>query len=88
MLTYFLALQDRVKEAIDVLQPIVPGTASCELQYDYFRAFFDFYVDYPNFKAARALAEKYIFYPVIAWRNLFYDVANQLAEFDGEKPAH
>jgi len=24
-------------------------------------------------------------YPVIYWRNLFYDIANQLAEYDGEE---
>jgi hypothetical protein len=58
------------------------------LQHDYFKAYFDFYADYPNFKTARALADKYLSYPIISWRNLFYDVANHLAEFDGEKPLH
>lgn len=86
-LAYYLTIQDRIKEAIDVLGQIKEGEKS-SLQYDYFRAYFDFYLDYPNFKAARALTEKYLSYPIISWRNLFYDVANQLAEFDGESPIH
>jgi len=40
---------------------------------------------YPNFKVARDLCEKYLDYPVIYWRNLFYDIANQLAEYDGDE---
>ncbi len=71
-----------------MLRKVDPATVSCELQHDYFRAYFDFYIDYPNFKTARALVDKYLTYPVIAWRNLFYDVANQLAEFDGEQPEY
>lgn len=34
---------------------------------------------------ARDLCEKYLDYPVISWRNLFYDIANKLAEYDGEE---
>jgi len=43
------------------------------------------YVGFPNFKTARDLCEKYLDWPVIAWRNLFYDIANRLAEYDGEE---
>jgi len=45
------------------------------------------YVGFPNFKTARDLCEKYLDWPVIAWRNLFYDIANRLAEYDGEEMA-
>ena len=48
-------------------------------------AYCDFYNGYPNFVRAREIIEKYLDYPVIAWRNLFYDMANQLAEYDGEE---
>jgi len=33
---------------------------------------------------ARDLCEKYLDFPVISWRNLFYDIANRMAEYDGE----
>lgn len=54
------------------------------LQLDYIAAYLDFFQGYPNFKLAREIIEKYLDYPVISWRNLFYEMANQLAEFDGE----
>jgi len=31
------------------------------------------------------MCERYLDCPVIAWRNLFYDIANRLAEYDGEE---
>ena len=31
------------------------------------------------------MCEKYLDYPIISWRNLFYDIANRLAEYDGEE---
>lgn len=43
------------------------------------------YSGYPNFKKARDICEKYLDYPVLKWRNLFYKMANQLAEYDGEE---
>lgn len=46
--------------------------------------YLDFYIGYPNFKKAREICEKYLDYPVLSWRNLFYEMANQLAEYDGE----
>jgi hypothetical protein len=33
------------------------------------------------------VCEQYLNYPVVQWRNLFVDLANQLAEFDGEEIA-
>lgn len=54
------------------------------MQYDYFTAYLDFYIGFPNFIKAREICEKYLNYPVIHWRNLFYEIVNQLAEFDGD----
>jgi len=45
----------------------------------------DFYTGYPDFKVAREIAKKYQDYPILSWRALFVDVANQLAEFDGKE---
>ncbi|CAD8169732.1 unnamed protein product [Paramecium octaurelia] len=84
--SYYLILQERITEAIKVMNSIqLPINANnSELQYDYFLAYFDFYVGYPNFQQARRICEKYLNYPVIYWRNLFYEMANLLAEFDGD----
>ena len=88
-LIYYLLLQDRIDEAIKVFSKIdkkelevLPNI--CHLQYDYFLGYLDFYIGYPNFKNARDICEKYLDYPVLSWRNLFYEMANQLAEYDGE----
>lgn len=42
-----------------------------QLQYDYFAAYLDFYIGYPNFTIARDICDKYLDYPVVSWRNLF-----------------
>jgi len=55
------------------------------LQYDYFSSYLDLFVGFPNFRRARELCEKYLDYPIVSWRNLFYEVANKLAEYDGEE---
>ena len=88
-LIYYLLLQDRIDEAIKIFSRIDPKEIEkcpniCHLQYDYFMGYLDFYIGYPNFKKAREICEKYLDYPVLSWRNLFYEMANQLAEYDGE----
>ncbi len=88
-LVYYILLQDRIDEAIMMFQRIdhkelEKSTEICHLQYDYFLGYLDFYIGYPNFKTAREICEKYLDYPVLSWRNLFYEIANQLAEYDGE----
>lgn len=55
------------------------------VQYDYLAAYLDIYIDYPNFKLAREISEKYLEYPVISWRNLFKELYNQLCEHDGDQ---
>ena len=87
---YYLLLQDRIDEAIKVfnkiqIKDLEKSNDSCRLQYDYFLGYLDFYSGYPNFKIARDICEKYLDYPVLKWRNLFYEMANQLAEYDGEE---
>ena len=85
---YYLLLQERINEAIKIYQSInsesIPEQGESRLQYDYFTAYLDFYIGYPNFIQARKICEKYLDYPVIHWRNLFYEVVNQLTEYDGE----
>ena len=52
------------------------------LQYDYLIAYLDFMNGYPKFEKAKKICEKYLVYPVLTWRNLFVEIANQLAEFE------
>lgn len=86
--SYYLLLQDRIDEAIIVYNRInkkeINTTQEQLLQYDYLSAYLDFYTGYPSFKIARDIVEKYLNYPVLSWRRLFIDIANQLAEYDGE----
>eukprot|EP00825_Cyclidium_porcatum_P021665 TRINITY_DN24093_c0_g1_i2.p1 TRINITY_DN24093_c0_g1~~TRINITY_DN24093_c0_g1_i2.p1 ORF type:complete len:319 (-),score=42.97 TRINITY_DN24093_c0_g1_i2:50-889(-) len=56
----------------------------CIRDRDYLAAYLDIYSGYPHFKLAREIVEKYQDYPVISWRNLFTNLQNQLAEYDGD----
>lgn len=83
---YFL-LQDRIEDALKIYEKInVEDLEGKELkiQYDYLTAYLDLYNDYPHFKKARKICEDYLAYPIFTWRNRFIDLANQIAEFDGE----
>ena len=42
------------------------------------------YTGYPNFMKAREICERHLNYPVTSWRNYFVELANQLAEYDGD----
>lgn len=88
LMTYYLILQDRIQEAITTFEKIKPeqiNSIDCRLQFDYFEAYLDFYRGFPKFEKARSLVSKYLAFPVISWRNLFIDLANQLAEYDGDE---
>ena len=47
-------------------------------------AYFDLYKGMPTFTKAKAICEKYFDYPIVSWRSLFIEIANQLAELEGE----
>ena len=52
--------------------------------HDYMAAYLDFYEGHETgFKKAREIAKQYENYPVIAWRILFTDILDTLAEYDG-----
>jgi hypothetical protein len=52
---------------------------------DYLSAYLDFYTGYPKFEIARDISLKYLDYPILSWRALFIEIANQLGEFDGDE---
>ena len=82
--TYYMLLQDRVEDGLGFFGRVNAGKLATLLQYDYFKAYVDFFNDRP--KAARKIVEKYKDYPVDRWRNLFAAAAVQLDEIEG-KPA-
>jgi hypothetical protein len=87
ILTYYLLLQDRIDEAFSIYSNIPDDSTELIpliLQYDYMGAYFDLYKGMPAFKKAKAICEKYFDYPVTSWRTRFIEIANQLAEIEGE----
>ncbi|CAD8117145.1 unnamed protein product [Paramecium sonneborni] len=86
VLIYYLLLQERVNEAVQIFSQIPEAEQQeQQLQFDYLSAYLDFYTGYPNFQKGREICKKYLSYPVIHWRNLFYEMINLLIEYDGEE---
>ena len=86
-LCIYLLLQDRITEIVEIFGKIKREDLAgkgLQINYDYLSAYLDLFTDYPEFKVARRVCEEYIDYPVYSWRNKFIDLANQIAEFDGE----
>jgi hypothetical protein len=85
VLIIYMLLQDRVYESTTLFETIskeeVNGI-SIKIQYDYVKAYLSFMTEYPHFTKAREICEEYMDYPVLSWRNLFVEIANQLSEFD------
>ena len=83
--TYYLLLQDRVADALTCFARVQPERLQTRVQYDYMRAYLDFFS--PDVALARGIAEGYRDYPVPRWQKLFTDVLNQLDEAQGKKVA-
>lgn len=87
-LSFYLLLQDRIDECLQIFSKINGDDfkeAHLEIHYWYLTAYLDLYADYPHFKKAREICEKYLTCPIFTWRNRFIELANQIAEFDGEE---
>ncbi len=83
--TYYLLLQDRVHEARRTFARVDPRRVATRLQYDYCRAYLDFFEAEPE--VAAAISAKYRDYPVDRWRAAFRAISDQVAELQGEAPA-
>jgi hypothetical protein len=80
--TYYLLLQDRIDEALAFFSRVNSERLVARVQYDYFRAYLDFYTDEP--KTAPAIAARYENHLVDRWRNAFASVRSQLGELAGD----
>ncbi|MFO0870347.1 MAG: hypothetical protein U0935_15580 [Pirellulales bacterium] len=83
--TYYLLLQDRVAEALEMFGQVRAEQVATRLQYDYCAAYLAFFTE--DTKTARAIAKKYAEHPVDRWRNTFAAVLAQLDEAEGQGAA-
>ena len=89
-LVYYLILQDRMDDALNVFQKINKeeienNSKSFKIQYDYIFAYLDFCFGYPEFTNAKSLCNKYKDFPLEHWREKFYEIENQLFEYEGKE---
>lgn len=75
---YYLLLQNRIDEALDVFAGIARESLESKLQYDYM----DMYLAFFKLDLDRALviADRYRDYPHPRWNSLFQEAGNQIAE--------
>ncbi|QDV09556.1 hypothetical protein Poly30_51140 [Planctomycetes bacterium Poly30] len=81
-LVYYLLLQDRVAEALEVHASIDAAALRTSVQYDYMTAYMAFYSE--DVPAARKVAQGYVDYPVDLWRSRFRHVLSQAEEIEGQ----
>ena len=78
----YLIYQERIEEAASVFKQVSLEHIDAQIQYDYISAYLNFMTDYPDFTKAKEICSKYLAYPVLKWRNLFIEIANQMAEYE------
>ena len=82
-LAYYMLLQSRNAEAIAHFKQIDAENIQSRMQYDYLKAYLDFFNDNPQI--APAIVEQYAGIPVDRWRTRFQAMAAQLDEIKGRK---
>jgi hypothetical protein len=83
--TYYLALQDRIEEALAFFAKVEPSKVAERLQYDYLQAWLAMCQD--DTATARRIAAAGAKHGVNRWRDLFAEMNSQLDEIEGKKPA-
>ena len=83
--TYYMLLQDRIGDALRCFAKVDAAQLPTRVQYDYMRAYLDFFSD--DHAIARGIAENYRDYPVPHWRAKFAEVLAHLDEAEGAAPA-
>ena len=86
-LIYYLILQDRFEDAINIFSKIKKEeieNKNYKIQYDYINAYLDFIFGYPEFKIAKSLCNKYKEFPLIHWREKFQEIEDQLLEYENK----
>ena len=73
---YYMLLQNRIEEAIDLAGQVAPTSIPMRLQYDYLSCYLAFYEE--KLEEAKTVASRYKEYPVVKWRNRFLEVLSQI----------
>ncbi len=79
--TYYLLLQDRIEDALDMFDRVDESAIAATLQYDYVRGFVALYREEPGI--ARDVAERHKEHPVDRWRKRFQNMLVVLEEVEG-----
>jgi len=77
-LAYYLAVQDRIGEAIGHFEAVDPGAVATKLQYDYMAAWLA--ISREDLAEAREFASAHLNHPVDKWRTKFEAMVAQLDE--------
>ncbi len=80
--TYYLLLQDRIKEALAFFEQVNPNNLDTRIQYDYFNLYLAYHKK--DFQTALNLAKTYADYPVDRWHKIFASAAENLLELVGD----
>ncbi len=82
VVTYYLALQDRIEEALASFAKVDANKVATKVQYDYLAAYLCFFTG--ETAKARTLAEDHKDHPVLHWQQRFRNVLTQLDEAAGK----
>ena len=77
-MTYYLLLQDRIEEAIEMFAGVERSNLGTQVQYDYFAAYLDCLTD--QGAVAQAIVARYVDYSIPKWQTAFANIGNMLAE--------
>ena len=77
-LTYYLLLQNRIEEAIAEFKQVDKSEIAEQVQYDYFDAYINMYLEKPE--RAAAIAKTHAEHPVDRWRTRFQTVLAHVEE--------
>ena len=92
-LTYYLIIQDRMNEALNIFNKIKKeeiednnnNNKSFKIQYDYIYAYLDFTFGYPEFKIAKSLCNYYKDFPLLHWKEKFEEIDNELQQYENKE---
>ena len=91
-LTYYLILQDRTEEALEMFNKIKKeeteennNNKNYKIQYDYIKAYLDFCFGYPEFKIAKSICNKYKDFPLNHWREKFEEIEDELFIYENKE---
>jgi hypothetical protein len=79
--SYYLLLQDRVEEGLEMFGQVDAKRIATTLQYDYLKVYAEFFRERPA--GAKDVALRYQDHPVDRWRNLFKNALAQIEEVAG-----